>query len=298
MHVLICIGGMPYSVPTIEFGGLVARLTGASVVLLNVAGSEDELAAGESALSTARDMLEGLDAGTTSRWGVAGTEILREAEAGGYDLVVIGARDVLSLAELFMGSIARRAVRDIPASVLVVRHGSTRLERMLICTDGSEHDEALIRIASPLAQAGGARVTLLHVSGPVPGMYKGLNAMQEQLDELLRTDTPIARHLRAAAAALERQGVQAQLKLRRGTVASEILLEADEGDYDLIVIGAAGPEQRARGLLTVDVTRQVVDRALRPVLAVRRPGPSSASRWWSRLKRHMQGGGQEALCRR
>jgi len=59
------------------------------------------------------------------------------------------------------------------------------------------------------------------------------------------------------------------LKLRRGTVASEILLEADEGDYDLIALGASGPGRRPRDLLMVDVMRQVVDRALRPVLVVR-----------------------------
>jgi len=276
---------MPYSVPTVRFGGLIARLTDSSVMVLNVIGGEEEREASESTLAQARELLGELAVEVKTRWGDPASEILRESEEGHYDLVVIGARDVLSLAELFWGSIARQAVRRIRASVLVVRRGRRQLQRMLICTGGREEDEAVIEMGARLAQAARAHATLLHVTGMVPSMYAGLEAMKERLAELLQTDTPIARHLRLGAAILDRHGVEAELKLRQGAVASEILREASQGGYDLIVIGASGTVGQPRSLFMVDVTRQVVDRALRPVLVVRRPGPSGPSSLWNALRR-------------
>lgn len=293
MRILICMGGMPYSVPTVHFGGLMAQLAGASVVILNVVSSEEERAAAEGALVTARGMLGELEAETKTRWGVPPAEILRESEEGSYDLVVIGARDVLSLAELFMGSIARRSVQRIRASVLVVRRGRPRLKRMLVCTGGWDQDNAVVQMGAHLAQAASAHATLMHVTGTVPSMYKGLDAMQEQLAELLQTNTPIAQHLQQGTTIFEQHGVKAELKLRHGAVASEILLEANQGDYDLIVIGASGTAGHPRGLFMIDVTRQVVDRALRPVLVVRRPRFFGAFSLWSGLKRLIRGREQE-----
>lgn len=291
MRVLICVAGMPYSVPTVRFGGLITRLTGASATVLNVVSSEEEQAASESTLAQACEMLGTLVVEAKTRQGAPASEILREAEEGNYDLVVMGARDVLSLAELFMGSLARQAIRRLRASVLVVRRGRPQLQDMLICTGGWQADEAVIEMGAHLAQAANARVTLLHVSGTVPSMYVGLEAMEEELAELLRTDTPIARHLRLGAEILDRHGVKATLKLRHGAVASEILREASRGDYDLIVIGASGTVGHPRGLFMVDVTRQVVDRAQRPVLVVRRPLPSRIFSLWNIVKRLL--GGQQ-----
>jgi len=147
-------------------------------------------------------MLGDLDARTKTTHGAPWPEILNESTTGDYDLVVVGASDALSLSELLAGSIARQAARHMRASVLVVRFGRPALQRMLICTGGWPEDIPLIQMGAGLAQAAGAQVTLMHVSGPVPSMYQGLGVMKEELAELLRTDTPIAIHLREGAALL------------------------------------------------------------------------------------------------
>ena len=137
----------------------------------------------------------------------------------------------------------------------------------------------MIREGAFWALAAGAQTTLLHVANPVPSMYTGLPAMEETLAELLQTDTPAARHLRRGAEVLDQLGVAAELKLRRGVAADEILREADEGDYDLIVIGKRSGAAWLNGLLVGDVARQIVDGAARPVLVVpsanRGTGPAS-----------------------
>jgi nucleotide-binding universal stress UspA family protein len=100
-------------------------------------------------------------------------------------------------------------------------------------------------------------------------MYTGLDAIEETLPDLLQSDTPTARHLRQGAEILAQHQVPAELRLRYGVVADEILREANEGDYDLIVIGASGTAGRLKGWLVGDVAREVVDHAPRSVLIVR-----------------------------
>lgn len=75
-------------------------------------------------------------------------------------------------------------------------------------------------------------------------------------------------HLEQGVRTLQAQGVAAEMKVRRGTVADEILGEAAEGDYDLIVIGG----HMARSWLDSpdrDMTTELIRRADRPVLVVK-----------------------------
>ena len=100
-------------------------------------------------------------------------------------------------------------------------------------------------------------------------MYTGLKKLDEHLSDLLNTDTPVAKHLHNAAKLFEREGVDAKLKLRRGSVQQEILVEARCGDYDLIAIGGSKSAARLRGWVMGDVTQEIVKQAECPVLVVR-----------------------------
>jgi nucleotide-binding universal stress UspA family protein len=56
-------------------------------------------------------------------------EIVRVAEEGGYDLVVVGARGLSSLGELLLGSVSNAVVRSAPCPVLVAgKDTSTQYE--------------------------------------------------------------------------------------------------------------------------------------------------------------------------
>jgi nucleotide-binding universal stress UspA family protein len=159
--------------------------------------------------------------------------------------------------------------------VLVVGQARPGLKRILICTGGLEVAEPVIETGAQLAGVAHAQATLLHVVSPIPSMYTGLDEIEETLPDLLRTATPIARHLQHGAEILTRHQVTAELKLRYGVVADEILREAHEGNYDLIVIGVVKTASRLKRWLLGDVTREIVDRALLPVLVVRRVSADS-----------------------
>jgi len=164
--------------------------------------------------------------------------------------------------------------------VLVVKRVKNRLERVLVCTGGADVALPVIEAGAWLAQGVGARVTLLHVGSPVPSMYAGLGEIEETLSDLLQTDTPFAQHLREGAELLAERRVESELKLRYGVVADEILCEIQEGDHDLVVIGASGAGgggwlggRLLGNWLLGNVTRQVLNDAPCSVLVLRRTGP-------------------------
>jgi nucleotide-binding universal stress UspA family protein len=63
------------------------------------------------------------DVRTESALGVPHTEIARIAEAGAYDLVVVGTHGRTGLRHVLLGSVAERVVRSAPCSVLTIRTG-------------------------------------------------------------------------------------------------------------------------------------------------------------------------------
>jgi nucleotide-binding universal stress UspA family protein len=52
-------------------------------------------------------------------------EIVREAEAGGYDLVVVGSRGLGPVGQLLLGSVSEKLVRQAPCPVLVAGEETT-----------------------------------------------------------------------------------------------------------------------------------------------------------------------------
>lgn len=269
MKILICAGGMPFAAATVRFGGLVAAETRAAVTLLHVISGDAAVRAGQQVLSAAREMLPDVPVDPILRQGSPTRRILAEARAGDHDLIVIGAHQGSPLVPRLAGSVARQVIRRAKASVLVVRGDRPQLGHLLICTGGSEVAEPVVEMGARLAGAARGRATLLHVATHVPSMYTGLSEIEETLPELLSSDTSVAQHLRHGAETLARHGVTAELELRHGVAADEILREAQEGDYDLIVIGASGATGRFRGWLLGNVTWQIIDQALRPVLVVK-----------------------------
>jgi sulfate/thiosulfate transport system ATP-binding protein len=92
--------------------------------------------------------------------------------------------------------------------------------KVLICTDGSPAGEASVEFGCRLAQTTRGPATLLGIaSNP-----RAVSEMQDTL-EAMRQKWP------------EGQNPQLQVRVRRGNKAREILVEAQEGHYELIVMG-------------------------------------------------------------
>ena len=270
MKILIYVSSRSNSKPAVLFGGLIARQTQSSVTLLAVIENARDLTVAHQALDTARLWIPNLSVDTSVRIGAEIKGILEEINRGNYDLVVLKARQAMQIKDFLTIKIGQRVARQAPISVLVIKRQQPQIKRILICTSGVDVADPVIAMGSWLAQANQARVTLLHVTGAIPSMYTGLPKIEEHLPDILQADTPMARHLRQAASVLAEKNVKAELELRHGVVASEILLEAQKGSYDLIMLGASRASANQTGWLMGDVTYQIINDAQCPVLVVRR----------------------------
>jgi nucleotide-binding universal stress UspA family protein len=271
MKILVFIKEMPYATPAVRFGGLIARLTGGSITLLMSTRDKSHRDKADEELEQAAALLPDLEVETRVSRSKAIKGIWEEIESGGYDLVVMRARRAIRFRKRLAAKLGRQVAVESPISVLVVKDTEKppELRRILICSGGKEPANLVIEKGAALAQAAGASVTVLHVTNPVPSMYTGMDEIEETMSELLQTDTSIAKHLRKAAAYLAERNIDASLEFRQGDVTEEILAETKEGDYDLILIGAAGGENRLIEWFMGDVTRSLVNHASCAVLVVR-----------------------------
>jgi nucleotide-binding universal stress UspA family protein len=156
-------------------------------------------------------------------------------------------------------------------SVLVVKGKKTELNHILVCTAAREVDRPVVMKGTSLGKSTGAKVTMMYVTVPIPGMYTGLETMEETLAELLQTDTLQAQELKWSAQYFVDEEVEASIKLRRGIVTDEIHHEINKGDYDLVIVGATTESNFWNELLVGNITGDIVELSSRSVMVVRKP---------------------------
>jgi len=269
MRTLICIRQFPHSKDTLRLGSLVAKIEDATIILMTVVDDDTEFPQAEAGLVEARSFLNRPGAAIKVRKGNARTEILKESQENEYDLIVLGAHVVAGFLDTFLGTITGKVADKATTSVMVARDCKPELKRILVSVGGKKLNRKLIETGANLAKAAGAALTALHVTAPVPAMYSGLEGMEETLEEMLQTDTPIARHLRWIAKYLADRGVESEIEIRHGAIADEIVREAIKGEHDLIVLGASAFEGPLQSLMTEKISPRVVDKAPCSVFVVK-----------------------------
>jgi len=164
------------------------------------------------------------------------------------------------------------------------------MKRILVPIDFSDVTPPVINLARQLARALGAEIHLVHVKeltaatmpgtlgyslagmpdlAPMPGVpVPGFEPMPETLPEDEGQKAQLARWQEEIA----QDGIKVSLHEPTGTVAEEILNQADELNADLIVMGAHG-HGAMYNLLVGSATKGVLKHSTRPVLLVPAPKP-------------------------
>ena len=218
---------------------------------------------------------EGLDVVTLCQTGSPASVIMREA--ADYDLTVIGAKGRNVSADVGLGPVASRLVEHASASVLVGREppGDKGI-RILAPVDGSEGSQNALDALDSFIDLESAEVTLLHV-------LETLWLPHEDEAEPLEETDPDHRQNDQWKAELRREADQflteARFRVlphhpgvttlvREGNPANEILSEADQGGYDLVVVGATSATDMRHSVLG-SVSSKVAWNAPCSVLVVR-----------------------------
>lgn len=269
MKVLIASDGSQYAHDAARFGRLLADALGATVQLLGVAESTDMIVALRDHLSYLEQELDPEHRLPYSvRHGRPVDEILDEAVVIGAHVLVIGIRGRRNVAELIVGDTARQLARKTTVPLAIVRQPRPSIKKILVSTAGCEESFTNTQLGARIAQGSGASLTFLHVMSQVSvSRDVGQEALLADAEWHRQHETPEGRHLDALLRRAHDFDIEAEARIRHGLVVDEIEAEAEEGDYDLVIIGA----HRQRGIwrwLLADVTEQVLRRVDRPILIV------------------------------
>ena len=181
--------------------------------------------------------------------------------------------------------------------VAILRHGdapvkidSANMKCILVPIDFSDVTPPVIDLAGQLAKALSAEIHLVHVkeltAAPTPGtLGYGLAGMPElapmtgvpvpgfePMPEAISEDEGQMSKLTKWQEEIARNDIKVSLHEPTGTVAEEILNQADELDADLIVMGTHG-HGAMYNLLVGSATKGVLKHSSRPVLLVPAPKP-------------------------
>ncbi len=139
------------------------------------------------------------------------------------------------------------------------------MEKLLVAIDGSKSSKKAVKEAVKLAELSKADITLLHVTmeGPLreipPQSVGDVEMAKERIKEQKeKADKEGYMILDEAEALIDNQDIDVKKKLMYGNPADIICTEAEEGDYDLILMGDKGLSGVARffvGSITTKVVR-------------------------------------------
>lgn len=203
-------------------------------------------------LDNARQILaaEGIDARGIAEFGSPAKTILRlSAEC---DVTVLGATGKRDRSALGIGSVASRVLEHGSGMILVAR-GLTGENNwgVLLAVDGSGSSRDALRAMTRYFNAGSLDVTVMHVVetpwvhfGPDRKLFDYPGDVFDRVDPQIQLELEMQREAESIVEAAEAQldGYVLGLKsiIQQGNPGTEILGEAEAGDYDLIVLGAAG----------------------------------------------------------
>lgn len=274
MRILIAIGGSSHSEVALRFGAQLVRRTHETPTLLTVIRHESERPQADEILSRATLFLDPMvvKARTKTRVGHPAEEIICEAEEGNYSLVIVGDRQEHRLVTRFrLGSTAVRVVEHAPCPVIVAKGKIGWTGRMLLCDSGVEAPSLLNRFTAQLAGliTGEEETTILHVMSQISA-GPGVNgeSLRADVEKLIEKQAPEGKLLERDIRILEGYSIHPIPKVRHGLVVDEILAEARDGDYDMVVIGTHRGEGWRRILLD-DLAHQIIAQVDRPILIVR-----------------------------
>jgi len=275
MKILVATGGAPHSEHAVRLGAEIARQTGAAITLLTVSKEAGPgVALAEQVVAAARRSLGPVPGPvhTRVRIGHPAEQILQEAEAGSYNLVIVGEKERHHLVTRFLlGATAERVLEHAPCPVLIAKGKAGPIRRILLCDSGGAQPPLLARLMAQLGDfiEGQPDITVLHVMSQIsagPGV-KG-SALRADAETLIEADSPEGRLLEQDVEILEEREAHAEPLVRHGGVVEEIVAEVESGNYDLLVIGG----HRVAGwrrLLLDDLTHKILAQVALPVLVVR-----------------------------
>jgi nucleotide-binding universal stress UspA family protein len=214
--------------------------------------------------------IDGLDCSADILLGPLAEEIIKAAEAGMADIIVIGPHRHHAFLDVFVGTTAERTIRSSRWPLLVASGVPAGFYRhVLVAVDLSEGSGSALRVLTELGLDRHAAVSVVHVfSAPARSHMAAASASSADIAGYLageekRAGAELTEFMRTLGFAPTRQ----VLKLNESSVAHILCSTAREVSADLIVVGTRGLTGVTKFLLG-SVAEEVLHLSDRDVLAV------------------------------
>lgn len=113
-----------------------------------------------------------------------------------------------------------------------------KAEKILVAVDGSDNSKRALVKAKQRGEQVGGEITILTVVDPISiGIYRYSELSQQDYSVLKSVGESI---LSESLKIIDDSTDKVTTKLKKGSPADEILKEAEDGEYDLIVMGSRG----------------------------------------------------------
>jgi nucleotide-binding universal stress UspA family protein len=205
------------------------------------------------------------------RDGDAANEVVRAADEGKFSTIIMARRGLSELKGILLGSVTGKVLHTASKQTLyivghrILKNKTCPIPRILIPVDGSSYSMRGVEHAACLGSAFAAsldNVTLLRVINPA--LFAG------RLKEGIDPDKEARTILDNAKEVLLKADIPESVitnKMRIGTPSDEILREAEEGDYNLIIMGRKG-RTAIKDLILGGVSSTVLQRCQNPTVAI------------------------------
>jgi Kef-type K+ transport system membrane component KefB/nucleotide-binding universal stress UspA family protein len=200
-----------------------------------------------SAIAETLHLSEGNSVQTKTESGHSKADIILREASRGYDLIVLGASEQQQATKgALFNLLVDRVVQEAPCATLVVKShlpipkgafcpiAAHPIRHILVPTVGSEYSKNAVEVASTIAAATGAIVTLIHVIYLPPIEHvlydqQTLEPIRELAQQLVEHQAEIGRHL----------GAKVEFQILEGASPERSILNfAKNTDVDLIILGS------------------------------------------------------------
>jgi nucleotide-binding universal stress UspA family protein len=282
-QVLVLTDGSPAGHGAVRLATEIASGLSSPLAVLGVSDSSEDdgriaraVAAGQ---AHARPRVSSLE--TIQATGELMEVVSRRVSESPTSLVVLGASPHGGASPDRLASRVWKIVRMLSPPVLVVPEGNVMLSSFLFCTGGARYIEEGAGFAAEIAVGVGARVTVFHVSPPVPAMYgERLEREEESAEDFLRSNSRLARNIRRQIDIFREKGAPTDFRVSTGDVGNAIERELRRGGHDLVIVGSSPAGGPIRTYMLGNVTRDVLAFAWRPFLVLRSRQPGLWAEVW------------------
>jgi nucleotide-binding universal stress UspA family protein len=225
-------------------------------------------AEGEKALSYAQNTLSGKieSMNVCLEEGSPAERILSVAQESHYDLILMGARGMGQVEQVFLGSVSQRILTHAACPVLIINKPLREIRNILIAIQSPDDVQKVKQFVQKRPFHPQTELTLFSVV-PIPrSLFRGgVSAPEEKIEQALRSTESF---LDLAVSQLQDSYNSVKGYVGLGAPAATILEQATITEPDLLVMGIHHPSTFTRFVLGT-VSHTVLHQITRPVLLIR-----------------------------